>query len=973
MAEFTGNVHSLQLTLPFPTPQVGSPAFAIGRTFGDIDSMSDGLDVWIDEAALTNYDPPDGPEIINLPVSSILACVHGWLRYVPTGKPILDLTTRTGEPLLAAGDALVLSVWPTLRDNLERMAEDGSVLVPQPESGKGGRPALEHLIYDNVGSGAVKPAIEDLIREARPDPLFTDAERTEMANSFMAGELQILARAGRMIGRAAGGETGGVSRPDGAGPGWDRITFRAVDRLGQLFDPGYFFRRIRDLAEVVEVPILVDKTLIPSRDAIKQHPLPGLTLPRRIVDWRDVRGRPMVDTPFIFVPTGTGNATTVPKTTNAWGLWIGPAVSAGNDPLAVEDMDLVTTVDDVVIGTLPHALRSAAALTRPVLADDYLVVSSLNLADWFPQRTAPTLPDEEPLRRYTTGNRVTALVDGRDTFWEMFKAMRRTFRDDVFTDLGPGDELPAEGALLADAPTHWIRIAGWQLSPHLYMRDLPEEYTEIEFDESGVPTTGDYDPQAHVMGVLRAAVAAGVEVRALLWRQLQVDPNYHTNNVAAVAAINGLSSTMPPLGQAILDDVGRTTGSHHQKAVVTENADGRVAFVGGIDLALGRWDSTEHRPNDSRSQNGRTATDDEPWLGWHDVHCRIQGPAVDDVELNFRQRWNHNPDAETDDRTLTPAPAEPIEPIADASHFVQINRTIPPGLAAYTFVPQDTGDAGIRAARLNAIRKARRFIYLEDQYLTMVNGDDYAALLASASPLTFEPTDREAMAAALRERLVGPDPVQFVAILIPRTLVEEPAFANMVLYEMRRRFLTFLTHGLTDEEKRERLLVFHLRNEAGVSTYVHAKTIVVDDVWASIGSSNMGYRSMTYDTEINCDVVDGAITRGSRPFARDLRVRLWAEHLRLLPKDHHLVVDPRKGFELLRRAAETDWPRPNHVQRYDPEYYGDDLSAPDAPPLYDSTNTNHEIVRQHFVDPDGREPDDPTLDYAALLAIIQSL
>ena len=98
------------------------------------------------------------------------------------------------------------------------------------------------------------------------------------------------------------------------------------------------------------------------------------------------------------------------------------------------------------------------------------------------------------------------------------------------------------------------------------------------------------------------------------------------------------------------------------------------------------------------------------------------------------------------------------------------------------------------------------------------------------------------IAAALRERLVGSNPLDFVA-----TLGEDPRFADGVLYEI----------------------------------YVHAKNVIVDDVWASVGSSNIGYRGQTYDTEINCDVVDGEIVRGARRYARDLRLALWREHLRL--------------------------------------------------------------------------------------------
>jgi phosphatidylserine/phosphatidylglycerophosphate/cardiolipin synthase-like enzyme len=187
---------------------------------------------------------------------------------------------------------------------------------------------------------------------------------------------------------------------------------------------------------------------------------------------------------------------------------------------------------------------------------------------------------------------------------------------------------------------------------------------------------------------------------------------------------------------------------------------------------------------------------------------------------------------------------------------------------------------------------------------------------------------------------------------------------------MRKRFITFLTHGLTDEQKRQRLLVYHLRNRSGQFTYVHAKNMVVDDVWASVGSSNIGFRSQTYDTEINCDVVDGEIVRGVRRYARDLRVALWREHLRLGPGSAAVVLDPRRGFEMLRSAAEGTLGRPHDIAPYDPSYIGDDLTAPGSPPLYDPANPNHEIVRTHLIDPDARNPDNPALDYFALLALI---
>ena len=47
MPEFTGNVHNLELALPFPAPATGGNAvFVVGRTFGA--PGSDVLDVWVD-------------------------------------------------------------------------------------------------------------------------------------------------------------------------------------------------------------------------------------------------------------------------------------------------------------------------------------------------------------------------------------------------------------------------------------------------------------------------------------------------------------------------------------------------------------------------------------------------------------------------------------------------------------------------------------------------------------------------------------------------------------------------------------------------------------------------------------------------------------------------------------------------------------------------------------------------------------
>ena len=46
-----------------------------------------------------------------------------------------------------------------------------------------------------------------------------------------------------------------------------------------------------------------------------------------------------------------------------------------------------------------------------------------------------------------------------------------------------------------------------------------------------------------------------------------------------------------------LDDRHPLGACHHQKVVVV---DGRIAFAGGLDLTLGRWDTSQHLPDDPR-------------------------------------------------------------------------------------------------------------------------------------------------------------------------------------------------------------------------------------------------------------------------------------------------------------------------------------------------------------------------------------
>jgi phosphatidylserine/phosphatidylglycerophosphate/cardiolipin synthase-like enzyme len=113
----------------------------------------------------------------------------------------------------------------------------------------------------------------------------------------------------------------------------------------------------------------------------------------------------------------------------------------------------------------------------------------------------------------------------------------------------------------------------------------------------------------------------------------------------------------------------------------------------------------------------------------------------------------------------------------------------------------------------------------------------------------------------------------------------------------------------------DRFAVYDLENRAGAAVYVHAKVAVVDDVWATIGSDNLNRRSWTHDSELSVAVLDAAhdgrepvdpagLGDGARCFARDLRLRLWREHLDRGSDDVDDLLDPASAFAAFAAAAD---------------------------------------------------------------------
>ena len=332
---------------------------------------------------------------------------------------------------------------------------------------------------------------------------------------------------------------------------------------------------------------------------------------------------------------------------------------------------------------------------------------------------------------------------------------------------------------------------------------------------------GDYDerltgePGTEVGDVLSRADERGVDVRGLIWRS-------HWEGLGFTAEENRhLGERLQKRGaEALLDMRVRAGGSHHQKLVVIRHRDDPVrdiAYVGGIDLCHSRRDDAEHSGD---PQSLEMAKEYGPTPPWHDIQAAISGPAVRDVETVFRERWedpaplSRNPWYWLQDKVLrhdlTPdplpeqAPAPP--PVAGGTHVVQLLRTYPDLRLNRDYGFANGGERSVARGYTKALERARRLVYVEDQYLW---GHHVGSVFTEA----------------LRNQ---PD-LQVVAV-VPLYPDLDGWSRRPELLGRRRAMLEML------DVAPERVLFFGIENHEGTPVYVHAKTCIVDDTWATIGS-----------------------------------------------------------------------------------------------------------------------------------------
>uniref|UniRef100_G1PSU6 Phospholipase n=1 Tax=Myotis lucifugus TaxID=59463 RepID=G1PSU6_MYOLU len=288
-----------------------------------------------------------------------------------------------------------------------------------------------------------------------------------------------------------------------------------------------------------------------------------------------------------------------------------------------------------------------------------------------------------------------------------------------------------------------IFITDWWLSPEIYLKR---------------PAHSD-DWRLDVM--LKKKAEEGVRVSVLLFKEVEL----------ALSINSGYSKRalmlLHPNIKVMRHPDHVTLWAHHEKLLVVDQV---VAFLGGLDLAYGRWDDLHYRLTDlgdaseSAAPEPPTACSDSTstpdfshnqlfWLGkdysnlitkdwvqldrpfegspdfidrattarmpWRDVGVVVHGPPARDLARHFIQRWNFTKTTKAKYKT----PMYPYLLPKSTSTAHQLPFTLPGGQCATVQVLRsvDRWSAGtlensILNAYLHTIRESQHFLYIENQF-----------------------------------------------------------------------------------------------------------------------------------------------------------------------------------------------------------------------------------------------------------------
>jgi cardiolipin synthase len=234
----------------------------------------------------------------------------------------------------------------------------------------------------------------------------------------------------------------------------------------------------------------------------------------------------------------------------------------------------------------------------------------------------------------------------------------------------------------------------------------------------------------------------------------------------------------------------------HRKLLVV---DGKVAFLGGINISsvyssgsFGR--SGGSSGSGSSGGGGGKVAPGKDGHAWRDTHIRLQGPVVTEFQRLFFSTWKK----------------QKGEPLPDRMYFPPQQHAGNQVVRAIGSSPDDPY-ALIYATLLSAIGSAETSVHITMAYFAP------------------DPQLLAALEAAARR---GVD----VTLILP-----SQSDAWLIFHAGRRFYHSMLKAGVKLYERRGVIL--------------HSKTAVIDGVWATVGSTNLDWRSFLHNDELNAVVL----------------------------------------------------------------------------------------------------------------------
>ncbi len=211
-----------------------------------------------------------------------------------------------------------------------------------------------------------------------------------------------------------------------------------------------------------------------------------------------------------------------------------------------------------------------------------------------------------------------------------------------------------------------VYITDWWLSPELFLQRpvKMEVYKNLNLGESIDLSNENI---SRLCDILKKIAIKGVKVYILIYKEVSLALNLnskHSKSFLVNLHPNIKVCRHPKKSFDVL-------WSHHEKLVIIDQ---QYAYVGGLDLCWGRYDSHSHpiiEPENKEEiyyypgidYNNARIRDFENVsnylkesvnrncvkMPWHDIHCLLQGPAVLDISRHFVERWNYSKSGETEE------------------------------------------------------------------------------------------------------------------------------------------------------------------------------------------------------------------------------------------------------------------------------------------------------------------------------------